>query len=183
MKQRLAIINLVTQLFTSVAVIAGLILVVLELQLTRQAFYDQYALTNISDYSADLSATYGERAADVLAKACFEPSILSNAELIILRHHFRNQVNRIFNVYWQSNFVGDDNWREPAQGFLEEVLQYPQGEQFIMTSNMMKDPVINDLVTGILTSRDNKDCKATLDELRLQDEFSNDAQRFHELDD
>ena len=52
MSRKLEIINGWTQILTSIAVIAGLGLVVWELQLTRQASYDMYALITNSDDSA-----------------------------------------------------------------------------------------------------------------------------------
>jgi hypothetical protein len=131
MSQRIQQINVWIQIFTSVGVIAGLGLVVWALQLTRSALYDQYALTNLSDASSDLNAVYGERAADVLAKACFKPAEMTDADLIVLEHYFTNKLYRIFNLYWQSSFLGNDNWKGPASSFLMAILRYPQGRAFL----------------------------------------------------
>lgn len=123
--------NFWIQLMTSLAVVAGLALVVWELQMTREVSSDQYALQNISDSSADQGAVYGEQAAEVLAKACFEPTSLQNSELIILSHYFGNKINRIYNVRWQARFSDDDGWRGPASNYLASILRYPQGKAYL----------------------------------------------------
>ncbi|MGK0223849.1 MAG: hypothetical protein ACI9ON_003096 [Limisphaerales bacterium] len=104
MAKNIEVINAWAQILTSVAVIAGLGLVVWELQLTRQVSIDTYALLSTSDNTTDNSAMYGERVAEVIAKACFEPSSLSNAELFILDRYFENRLDRVFQVLWQGNF-------------------------------------------------------------------------------
>jgi hypothetical protein len=52
----------------------------------------------------------------VLAKACSNPDELSNADLVVLQHYFRNRIYRMVNVFWQSRFGGDENWKGPATG-------------------------------------------------------------------
>ncbi len=72
-----------------------------------------------------------ENAAEVLAKACFKPDELSNADLIILQHYFSNKVFRMHNVLWQSEFAGDENWKNIASIYLSTILMYPQGAGFL----------------------------------------------------
>jgi hypothetical protein len=110
--------NVWVQILTSLSVIAGFGLVLWQLQLTRETAIDQYALLNVSDASADLNSVYGENAAEALAKACFNPGEMSNADLIVLQHYFVNKSYRIVNVFWQSQFSGDEEgWKVPAAGF------------------------------------------------------------------
>jgi len=124
--------NVWIQILTSVSVILGFGLVVWQLQLTRDSIAVQFPLFNISDASADLSAVYGENAAEVLAKACFQPDAMSNSDRVVLQHYFSNKIYRIYNVYWQSGFnTTDDAWKYPASSFLSTILMYPQGAGFL----------------------------------------------------
>ena len=104
MSRKIEMINSWAQIVTGIAVIAGLGLVVWELQITRQASMDTYTLILVSDDSADTSSMYGEQGAEVMAKACFEPSSLSNAELFIVAKYFGNRVNRIYQNMWHVEF-------------------------------------------------------------------------------
>lgn len=103
-----------------------------ELQLTRQISVDTYALVSTSDSTSDNSAMYGERAAEVVAKACFEPSSLSNAELYILDRYFENRIDRVWQALWQGNFSDDQEWKKVATIWLQTIVSYPQGEAYLL---------------------------------------------------
>jgi len=75
---------------------------------------------------------YGERAAEVVAKACFEPSSLSNAELYILDRYFENRIDRVWQALWQGNFSDDQEWKKVATIWLQTIVSYPQGEAYLL---------------------------------------------------
>lgn len=169
MSQLLNRVNVWIQVFTSLSVIAGFGLVFWQLQLTRDTAIDQYALLNISDASADLNAVYGENAAEVLARACFTPDELSNADLVVLHHYFSNKYFRAVNVFWQSRFSGDENWENPASGFLANILMYPQGVGFLKSfgfSDPHNSPV-KKLIEQKIAEEDTKPCDVVLNQMRV----------------
>jgi hypothetical protein len=162
-------VNVWIQIFTSVSVIAGFGLVVWQLQLTRQTAIDQYALFNVSDDSADSSSVYGENAAEVLAKACLTPDEMSDTDLIILQHYFSNKVYRMFVAFWQSEFRGDENWKNIASHYLSTILMYPQGAGFFRGFSF-PDPNSSPLklfVEEQLAIGDTKTCREVLGRMRL----------------
>jgi len=171
MSRKLELINVWAQILTGIAVIVGLGLVVWELQITRQASYDMYALITVSDESADISAMYGERAAEVMAKACFEPSSLTNADLFILSKYFENRLNRVFQNLWQSKFLNDQGWKQVSPFWLKAILSFPQGElylrDFIDTQGDFEIEIAQ-LVKDVIAAGNYPSCRDVIGGLRLE---------------
>lgn len=163
-------INVWIQIFTSLSVIAGFGLVAWQLQLTRTSITAQYALLNISDASADQNSVYGENAAEVLAKACFNPSEMSNADLIVLQHYFSNKLYRILNVFWQSQFSGDETWKDPAATFLSTILMYPQGIGFLkgVAFNDRSNSPIEQFIEQQIAMGNTNPCDEVVDRMRVK---------------
>jgi hypothetical protein len=171
MSFKIRMINVWAQVSTGVAVIAGLGLVIWELQITRQASVDMYALKTVSDDSADTSSMYGEPGAEVMAKACCEPSSLSNAELFIVTKYFDNRVNRKFQALWQSNFNGDENWKLVTQGWLYDLLSYPQGELYLQRFIDLQGGIETELVQffeEVIAEGNYGTCSKWIGQLRLE---------------
>lgn len=171
MSRNIELINAWAQILTGIAVIAGLGLVIWELQLTRRVSYDMYALISTSDESADSSAMYGEQVAEVVAKACFEPSALSNAELFILDRYFSNRIARVFQMLWQSNFLEDPtwNWRQTASIWVKTILSYPQGESYLRGSLDVADtPELEILVQDVIAAGNYPSCRDVIGRLRIE---------------
>jgi len=164
-------VNVWIQVFTSLSVIAGFGLVLWQLELTRETSSAQYALLNLSDATADLNSVYGENAADVLAKACFNPDTLSDSDLIVLEHYFTNKIYRILNVFWQSRFEGTgDSWKGPASGFLSHILRYPQGVGFLEgfeSADLTNSPVEN-FIEQQVTAGKSVGCDERLNRMRIK---------------
>ena len=157
------------QVLTSIAVIVGLGLVVWELQITRRISIDTYALISTSDETSDNSAMYGERAAEVVAKACFEPSTLSNAELFILDRYFENRVHRVYQIQWQGKFSSDLRWEEVATLWLRTILSYPQGEIYLRNFVFEEDDGdIEKLIQGLIAAGNYPSCRDVIDRLRVE---------------
>ena len=154
------------QIFTSLSVIAGFGLVVWQLQLTRATAIDQYALLNISDASADLNSIYGENAADVLAKACFTPEEMSNADLIVLHAFFSNKVYRVLSIFWQGEFAGWELWKGPASAELDNILMYPQGAAYLKGVSLSGMPALAQLIDEALVEAAATPCNEVLDRMR-----------------
>ena len=132
-----------------------------------------YALVTVSDDSADSSAMYGERAAEVMAKACFEPSSLTNAELhkFILRKYFENRLNRVFQTLWQSKFLDDQNWIQVTPVWLKEILSYPQGELYLRSFIDAQGDFeieIAGLVQDVIAAGNYPSCRVVIGGLRLE---------------
>ncbi len=170
MSRKLEMINVWAQILTGIAVITGLGLVVWELQITRQASYDMYALIAVSDDSADSSAMYGELAAEAITKACFEPGSLTNAELFILGKYFENRLNRVFQTLWQGKFLEDETWKDPATYWLKRILSYPQGEIYLRSFIDAEEYEIEiaQLVQDVIAAGNYPSCRVFIGRLRLE---------------
>lgn len=81
-------LNLWVQIFTSLAVLAGIGVVVWELQQTRSLFKTQMGMEATQSYTEHLSSLFGEDAAKTLEKACFSPDELEGSDLLILDAYF-----------------------------------------------------------------------------------------------
>lgn len=130
-----------------------------------------YAPITVSDDSADTSAIYGERAAEVMAKACFKPSSLTNAELFILSKYFDNRFNRVFQTLWQSKFLDDQGWKQVAPYWLKAILSYPQGELYLRSfidSQGDFEIEIAQLVKDVIAAGNYPSCRDVIGGLRLE---------------
>lgn len=170
MSRKIELVNVWTQILTSIAVIGGLGLVVWELQITRQASWDMYALITVSDDSADSSAVYGERAAEVMAKACFEPDSLSNAELFMVSKYFENKLNRVFQTLWQSNFAGNQEWKQISPVWLSQIFSFPQGQLFLeqfVEAQGHEEVEITQLIREMIAKGNHQSCTDLIGGLRI----------------
>ena len=103
------------QVVTGIAVFVGLILVVWELQQSREATMSQLSSDHYQISSQQRAALYGEDAADVLAKACESPNDLSHAEFLILDAIYNDALSRLERMFILSkrgSFYTDEYWRD-----------------------------------------------------------------------
>jgi hypothetical protein len=103
------------QLITSIAVLLGLGLVVWELQQNREATMSQLSSDHYQIAAQERAAVLGENAANALAKACFKPTELTDAELVVLDHFYNGMINRVHRMLALSRrggFYSDDYWKD-----------------------------------------------------------------------
>ena len=114
---------------------------------------------------------YGEQVAEVVAKACFEPSALSNAELFILDRYFSNRVIRVFQMFWQSNFMDEPtwDWRATASLWLKTILSFPQEESYLQGNLDIADtPELGKLVRSVIAEGNYPSCRDVIGRLRIE---------------
>ena len=103
------------QVVTGIAVLIGLGLVVWELQQSRDATLSQLSSDYWNFASQERSAIFGENAANVLAKACNEPTELTESDLVILEQYYEGfimRIDRMMRLRDRGDFYGRDQWRE-----------------------------------------------------------------------
>jgi len=166
------------QLVTAIAVIAGLALVIWELQQTRDLAFTQLAHGNMDAMSQDRSAVYGEELGEVLATACFSPEELASPQAFALNAYFQNQMTRIARVRLENEQAGMPTpWRSLSRGPLHEILSFPQGRVWVQhhpfLSEGFYDPDISNFVNEELRA-DVESCASKIDRM-THGNSSNDA--------
>ncbi len=82
------------QIATGVAVLLGLILVVYELRLAREIAQAQLTDQTFNNEFEDGRSRMGENLNEVIARACFEPESLSDADMIAMNAYYANLIMR-----------------------------------------------------------------------------------------
>jgi hypothetical protein len=111
-------INSWVQTITGIAIVAGLVLVVLELQQNSDAVRSQLSNDGFQIYTDFGTAVLGEDAAEVIAKACEAPSELTTADLVILDFFYselERRTLRLKTLEERGGFYGDE-WRTNELG-------------------------------------------------------------------
>ena len=148
------------QVITSLAVLAGIALVVWELRQTRQIAlgqinHDGYALIVQNGHSF-LGETFG----DVYAKACTDPSALTPGEIVKMRSHFDvnlAMMRRIRNIQRTGGF--DYSWEQIASGYIAYWLDSEIGREHyaLKLANNDLEEDIKALAEEYLSSHPNAD--------------------------
>ena len=119
------------QLAASIAVLAGLVLVVFELRQSRAIAEAQIISDSFAIGAANVSTVLGERAADVLARACTAPESMSHEDLVIAKYYYVHRialVRRLASISVGTGVYADSNWREYARNIvLPEVFDSAVG--------------------------------------------------------
>ena len=107
------------QIFTGIAVLVGLGLVVWELRQSREIALAQLTSDFYMMNSQHNSALMGENPAEVIEKACDSPEELTKSEYRVLRSRFGEVLDRMRrsrSIAEQSGLMSDDEWRTWATG-------------------------------------------------------------------
>ena len=105
--------NEIVQMITGLAVIAGLALVVWELQQTRDAVKSQLTSEGMGTITQLNTSLFGENPSTVLAKACDHPTNLTTSDLVILDHYYTQLVHRTLRVQLvdsRGGYYGSDDY-------------------------------------------------------------------------
>ena len=121
--------NLVS-LFTAVAVLAGLGLVVFELKLLREEGQAQATSDNWAIAQEINTAMFGEGASIALAKACTKPEELTDDELVVLFHYYQSYWVLILRAYGIERRSGlyEGQWKQVANGAFSRILSTSTGQ-------------------------------------------------------
>ena len=130
-------IELYVQIVTAASVLIGILLVMVELQQTREMTKTELMTARLGTSIEHNSIVYGETLATTLAKACHRPDELSDAEAIALDAYFQNNMSTIYMFFTGVNIGrgigGTEDWRRISIGIVNEVLSYPSGKHWIAT--------------------------------------------------
>ena len=158
-------LNLWIQVVTSVAVIAGLGIVIWELQQTRTLFGLQMRLETTTAMSEHLSSIFGDTAAATLEKACFNPEELNRSDQIILDAYFGSLMTFPYRIRVQADVAGFDvNWRRSVVSQAGQVLSFPSGRRWLETWQSI-DPGINEVIASVLNGGEVPSCRDRFDVL------------------
>lgn len=122
------------QLLTAISVVVGVFLVVLELKQTRENAFNEIIQTRMDTVIQETSLIYGERLANVLAKACHQPMTLNEAESLILHNFFTVQMHHATKVRWLEGLRATPSgieWQTFAAPFISRILSYPGGQSWL----------------------------------------------------
>lgn len=165
------------QVITGLAVVIGIALVIWELKQAQriaeaQIAFDSYALAvEIND------AIFGENAADVLAKACEEPTSLTAGEWVVLDSYYRNRVSigaspklilELADLSGQTAEV----FEQLQTGVLSEIFATAPGRAWFVTTYREKKGVAVKAGEALLKNIGPVSCK------RTYESYNNETERF-----
>ena len=125
-------LSITLQLVATVGVLAGVGVVVYELQQTRTLVQAEISQARMIEFNNDQAALYGENGAEALAKACLTPDELTDAEKLVVDTVFWNFMRRAYSAKRLFDISGlNPNWKLILRLQLEMVLSYPMGEKWL----------------------------------------------------
>ena len=134
-------LELLVQLITAGAVLAGIYLVMVELRQGREiSTVEMIHQRFITEIEHD-SKIYGENISDTLAKACKDTQKLTGSEQIQLHYYFSNRMRQVLIAYSGAEFgsfqqgIGVvQDWKFISLPYLNDVLSYPAGKRWLETN-------------------------------------------------
>jgi len=155
-------INNWVQTTTGVAIVIGLVLVVWELQQSREAVRTQLASDGYQIASQVRTAVMGEHTAAVLAKACDKPSELTRAELHVLDNYYLEQIGgirRVQTLTERGSFYTEDQVAAVV-GTLDVLIESAAGRAYLRTGPFQRlRPIIDERIS----EWDGPDCAVFFD--------------------
>ena len=120
------------QILTSIAVLAGLGLVIWELRQARTLTQVELSQHTMSDITQDFSSLYGDQGAEALTRACFFPDKMTETDAVILDFFFWNQTYRARRLKLQVDVAGfNPRWKRAAEFSAKYIAGYPQGKKWL----------------------------------------------------
>lgn len=159
------IFNLI-QTVTTIAVIAGLGLVVWELQQSRQIARAQLTSDSFAVGIQINAAMFGEFAAAAIAKACNEPEALTDEELQILFNFYLSKinVNRRMKLIEERSDLYEGEWRRHAEGAFRQIFDTRIGRAWWKQAAF--DEEYREVGDSILSKLGEPACRAVYDTVR-----------------
>lgn len=149
------------QVVTGIAVFVGLILVVWELQQSREATMSQLSSDHYQISGQQRAAMYGENAAAVLAKACENPNDLTHAEYWILDAFYTDALSRLERMYVLStrgSFYTDEYWRDRVGNLSLLFISHAGRAYWLTIGRDSVAPEVRDAGDAYLAQWDHRNC-------------------------
>jgi hypothetical protein len=149
------------QIIASIAVLAGLALVLIELRQSKALAEAQFARDAFM-FASQLDLTLmGDNPVDALKKACMEPAHVSETDAIILSLVLENLYQRVWSMKL-SNELADFGapWTATGVGDLRRILDTEFGRRWWIQSQDYRDPEIVELGNELLSKLGPPSCEA-----------------------
>lgn len=138
------------QIIGAAAIVLSLLLVLFEMQQSRQITGAQLMAQQFDGIADRYLALMGEDSAATLAKACHQPDTLTPAEQIVLDAYLNANfltIRRMRELAEFGNFVGGPSvWRAWSQGNFRYIFAYPQSAAWWDEIRRIYAPVFPDIV-------------------------------------
>jgi hypothetical protein len=126
-------LNLAVQTITGIAILVGLGFVVWELKQNREATTSQLTIDGIQFAAQQDLALFGEEPSEVLAKACFNPDQLTDADLFRLNGIYTLRlysVDRLISLTERGSFYEDGYWKVYADAHFALIFNTSVGRNY-----------------------------------------------------
>lgn len=151
------------QIITGLGVIAGLVLVAMELQQSRDLVEAQLEAEGFLSYQESRLSIMGENFAATYAKACFDPTNLTDAELVQMEAFIDANVMLVARARAYSEIGGssDRSWEQGARRVTREWLSTKVGRaEYIELKRSGRQSVwLEDTADMLIADGDLEDCK------------------------
>jgi len=153
------------QVGATLGVVAGLILVIMELQQTKALTRAQMGSQFFTEILADNRTMMGENPSESMTKACLHPDQLTEQDLVILASRFSLlslQATRIRGI----ELIGDfgSPWEQVASNAYRILASTRPGRAWLVSLNL--DPELQRLRSAVLENSDGTQCADRLEVLR-----------------
>ena len=141
--------------------VIGIGLVIWELQQSREATRSQLTSDSFQISAQLKAASLGDESAVALAKSCFSPEALTDAEYMILQNYYDVLIGSVSRTKYLSTgtFYDEDLWREIVAGRLMEMFVTTPGRGYWKTiAPHWVDPEIIAIGNSVLESMPPPQC-------------------------
>ncbi|MFL6872000.1 MAG: hypothetical protein ACJ0RG_08100 [Candidatus Azotimanducaceae bacterium] len=153
------IFELLVQLITALAVLAGIYLVMVELRQGREiSTLEMIHKTSITEIEHD-SKIYGETLAETLTNACLNGDGLTELDKTRLNYYFQNRMRQVVMAYssaeigsFQKGISFMSEWEFFGLQYINEILSYKSGKEWLKTDPYWGDEEIaksNEIVSWV----------------------------------
>ena len=154
------------QIFSSIALVIGLMLVFAELRQTRDAILAETTSRGFERYTQLNVAALGEEPMSALAKACETPEELSTAELMVLDSYYFELISRVrVQMYIAEATEINTDWEASSFGNFQILLESAPGRAWWRSINW--EPPIQALGDRVLEMKSAASCAERYRQLKV----------------
>jgi hypothetical protein len=151
------------QILTGLAILAGLVLVVIEMYQARMLATLQLTQDGYAEHFAFQRQIMGENPAPILTKACLTPNELTDAEMTVVMAYYDYRYDSIVMYKVMAEIVGDDSlWKRNSHFHLRAMLSTGPGRVEFETHKddpTRWDPQIVDVAEAMIAGQTNLRCE------------------------
>ena len=148
----------ITQIVTNVAIVVGLAVVIYEIYQTRQLAEAQLVGEAYTLAQSTNAMVAGERIAEVLARACFEPDKLTNEDTVVLDAYFEARWTSVSRMIVLRQYDFPTPVGQIVQETLPRIVSFPAGREWYRLQRDNLDPEIRAIADATFESLDGQVC-------------------------